>query len=264
MKLLLTNDDGIDAPGIQTLASVLRREHEVWIVAPLRNKSGASSSLNMLQNLYLEQRSDKDFALDGTPVDCVLSAFTGGYLPSRPDAVISGINRGYNLGTDAVYSGTCGAARQASLTGIPGIALSVDKNPFESAGSAAGSEYNYASLAEFALKNLKNLLVLCGKIRNIDEGMNYEYFINVNAPSIDSYKGVKFTKPCRRFYCGDHTVLTKEADGKTYSCFVGGENVRCYGDEFSDAKAVADGNVSISVLYAEPAVNTEFCKKTFC
>ena len=172
MKLLLTNDDGIDAPGIQTLASVLRREHEVWIVAPLRNKSGASSSLNMWKNLYLEQRSDKDFALDGTPVDCVLSALTGGYLPSRPDAVISGINRGYNLGTDAIYSGTCGAARQASLTGIPGIALSVDKNPFSASGSAADSEYNYASLAEFALKNLKNLLVLCGNIRNIDEGMN--------------------------------------------------------------------------------------------
>ncbi|MBO4386733.1 MAG: 5'/3'-nucleotidase SurE [Treponema sp.] len=260
MKLLLTNDDGFDAPGLQTLASVLRREHEVWIVAPLHNKSGASSCINMWKELYLERRAQNEFALDGTPTDCVLSSLSGDFLPSRPDAIISGINKGYNLGTDIVYSGTCGAARQAALTGIPGIALSTDKNPL----SGDENEYNYGALAEFALKNLKNLLVLCGKIRNIDEGMNYEYFINVNAPSIDSYKGEKFTKPCRRFYCGDHTLVSKGADGKTYSNCVGGGDVRCYGDEFSDAKAVAEGYVSISVLYAEPAVNTEFCKKTFC
>ena len=259
MRLLLTNDDGIDAPGIQTLASVLRKEHEVWIVAPLSNKSGASSSINMWQNLYLEKRGDNEFALEGTPVDCMLSALNGDYLPSRPDAVISGINKGPNLGTDIVYSGTCGAARQAALSGVPGIALSVEQNPFEK----SEIEYNYASLAEFTLKNLKNLLVLCGKIRNIDEGMNYEYFVNVNAPSIDSYKGEKFTKPCRRFY-GDRTKVFQGTDGRTYSNCLSGNEVRCYGDEFSDAKAVAEGYVSISVLYAEPAVNAEFCRKTFC
>ena len=128
MKILLTNDDGIDAPGLNALyRSLLESGNEVWVVAPLSDRSGASCSVSIGRDLLLERRGENRYALDGSPIDCVISALKGGYLPSMPDAVLSGINSGGNLGTEVIYSGTCGAARQACLYSVPGIALRIKK-----------------------------------------------------------------------------------------------------------------------------------------
>ena len=162
MNILLTNDDGIDAGGLKSLAEVFKREHEVWIVAPLKNKSGASSSITMDRELLIEQRAKNEYALDGSPVDCVLSSVNGSYLPSKPDVIISGINSGPNIGTDIVYSGTCAAARQGAIYGIPSIALSLEKKTEE-------NSYKFDALAEFALKNLKNLETLNNQLMMMDD-----------------------------------------------------------------------------------------------
>ena len=115
MRILLTNDDGIDAPGIAAMLDVLTSEHEVIVVAPSRERSGASHALTMLEPIRVVSRGQRRWAVSGTPVDCVylgLHQLCG----TAPDLVVSGINRGANLGDDVFYSGTVGAALEAALS----------------------------------------------------------------------------------------------------------------------------------------------------
>ncbi len=124
MHLLITNDDGIDAPGIQLLAEVLREKHRVTIVAPSANMSGASQSITVVRPVVVRKRGDQAWAVDGTPADCVrIGALR--LCDDKPDLIVSGINLGANLGTDIIYSGTAGAARQGTFMGFPAIAASV-------------------------------------------------------------------------------------------------------------------------------------------
>ncbi|MDR0720099.1 MAG: hypothetical protein LBF78_10730, partial [Treponema sp.] len=127
MNILLTNDDGVDSPGIITLFETLKAcpGHNVFVLAPDSDRSGVSNGLLALTKpLKITEKQSNVWSCEGLPADCVLAACLGG-RPCKPDVVISGINRGGNLGTDIIYSGTCAAARQASLLGIPGIALSL-------------------------------------------------------------------------------------------------------------------------------------------
>ena len=126
MRLLLTNDDGYHAQGLQSLAKALSAAgHTVWIVAPLANQSGKSCSLTLDRPLAVKSLSDTHFTVDGTPADCIHIALTGLASVSEFDAVISGINDGANLGDDAIHSGTLGAATQAHLYGLPALASSL-------------------------------------------------------------------------------------------------------------------------------------------
>lgn len=123
-RVLITNDDGIDAPGIQVLtelASELARE--VWVVAPERDQSGVSQAISLHQPLRVQQRDERTFAVQGTPSDCVLMGCFE-LLPEKPDLVLSGINQGINIADAVGFSGTLGAARTAALFDIPAIALS--------------------------------------------------------------------------------------------------------------------------------------------
>lgn len=264
MKILLTNDDGYDAPGLCQLFSTLEENgHDVCIVAPLKNRSGASSSVNIFKKQLLVRKSHNVFALDGSPVDCVISALKGGYIPFKPDVVISGINNDGNLGTDVIYSGTCGAAKQACLYGIPSIALSVERM----AGSGCNGEkpvYNFKNLAEFASKNLDRLIDLCLKHRNIEEGDYCTFFVNVNAPSIESYRGVRLAELSRRDY-KDSVEITKDTEGNMYSTCVGGDNLKTFGRKSTDFELVCDGYVSISVLHVEAVAdnNVDFLENSF-
>ena len=123
MILLLTNDDGLGAPGLDALESKLRNVHDVWTIAPVREMSGQSHSITLNEGLKLNRFPDRRFAVHGTPVDCVNLGFQA-VMPRLPDLVISGINKGPNLGTDILYSGTCAAAREAALRGVPSVAVS--------------------------------------------------------------------------------------------------------------------------------------------
>ncbi|MBQ4236944.1 MAG: 5'/3'-nucleotidase SurE [Treponema sp.] len=251
MKILLTNDDGIDAPGLKALYDAfIKSGNEVCITAPLTNRSGASCSVSMGRALRLEKRDWNAFALDGSPVDCVISALKGGYIPFHPDVVFSGINSDGNIGTDILYSGTCGAARQACLYGIPGIALSAEK--------MQGSDgYIFKPLADFAAKNIEKLIGLCGNLRNKEEGGGYAFFVNVNAPSAESYKGVRFADVSRRDY-HDSVEVSVSPDGSFLSRCIGEGKIETFGGVSSDYALVKDGYVSVSVLCTDAAVDKSY------
>lgn len=256
MRVLLVNDDGINAPGISALAKRFSREHEVYVVAPSSNRSGASSSITVGFPLSLEKKessglpSKAAYGLSGSPVDCSLCGINGEHIPDV-DVVISGINDGPNIGTDVIFSGTCGAARYASMMGIPGIALSVDYNSYRNPADKSSDLY-YDSLADFACKNLEKLIALCGEKKALDDRYVYECFVNVNSPCLREYKGVKLTSPCvRRYY--DKILIEKESDGSMSSKCVG--EVKCFsmGDENADYRATENGFVSVSSVYTEVA-----------
>ncbi len=281
MNILLTNDDGLYAKGIAELALVLSQKHKVYAVAPESNMSGTSSSMSILTSLTLKKEDLPGcalaFSLNGSPVDCVLASLSGTFIPDPIDVVVSGINDGPNIGTDIIYSGTCGAARQGSLSGVPGIALSVDI--FSRDETDDSSSIYFKPLADFTLKNLEKLISLCGKVSELDKTLDFlgnktlDFFVNVNAPSIKNYKGVKLTGLCKRRYF-EKVLLEENEDGSFSSRWYIGDSesqnnnkeevsgsesfrVFSFGDENSDFKSCEAGFVSVSVIKTEPEC-TEF------
>lgn len=194
-RILLVNDDGIDAPGIKLLEDIARRiTDDVWVVAPDEEKSGASHSLSITHPVRVRQIDDRRFAIKGTPTDCALLAVYELMTDRRPTALLSGINRGANLAEDLTYSGTAAAAMEGTLLGIPSIALS---QVF-----AFGGKTHWATAERYAPALLEFLL-----------GQEWEpgVFININFPDVppEEVRGVRITtqgqrppgafKPERRF-----------------------------------------------------------------
>lgn len=232
MKILLTNDDGLECKGIQVLAETLAERHEVWVIAPDRNRSAVSHALTMKEPLRVQKKGERIYTCSGVPADCTLNGLRSNILgDSQPDVVISGINEGANLGTDVLYSGTAAAARQAVLLGVPGIAVSL---------YSESCSWNYSPLATFIKDNVEQLISLCA----------HDVFLNINAPSCNKLAGYKFTTLCRREYC-DTLELYNAPDGHSYSFFVSGD-VQSQGAADSDFSAVEDGFVSLTRIYVEP------------
>ena len=139
MRVLVSNDDGVDSPGIRALAEGLRAAgHEVVVVAPDRDRSGASNSLTLDMPVRVRRLDHYTCSVAGTPTDCVHLALTG-VLDYRPDLVVSGINNGANMGDDTIYSGTVGAAMEGYLFGIPGIAFSQVERGWKHLDAAAAA-----------------------------------------------------------------------------------------------------------------------------
>src|SRR5438105_9167449 len=161
--ILLTNDDGYDAPGLKALAAVLEGWATVSIVAPNGEKSGAAQSLTLRQPIVCHPKRERHWAVDGTPADAVIVAIHK-LLPERPDLVISGINHGANMGENIYYSGTVGAAREAALHHIPAVAISL---------SARKNEQNFANAARIAHSAAALIL---------KEGLPDQVLLNVNVP----------------------------------------------------------------------------------
>ena len=168
MHILITNDDGYLAPGIQILAEVLSGVAEISVVAPDRNRSGASNSLTLMRPLRAEKSSDGFFRVDGTPTDCVHLGLSG-LLDSLPDMVVSGINAGPNLGDDVLYSGTVAAAMEGRYLGLPAIAVSL-------AGKPAS---HYKTAAEITCRMVEKL------VRN---PLPDDSLLNINVPDLPSEK----------------------------------------------------------------------------
>jgi 5'-nucleotidase len=237
MRILVTNDDGIGAEGIAALASALSKKHEVWVFAPDKERSGVSHALTLGAPGKVKEVSERRFSCSGTPSDCVVLALLGA-IGFKPELVVSGINRGPNLGTDIVYSGTCGAAREAVIAGIPGIAVSC---------ATRDSRPRYGSAAAFVSDNLERLAAACTD----------EAFINVNAPSSDE-GGLKalWSSPCTRIY--DNGLRSFEGpDGFGYFFLTGGES-RSVGPEANDYSVVASGRISVSQILVHPQVPAGF------
>lgn len=235
MKLLITNDDGINSEGINVLASVLvAAGHNVYVVAPDKNRSAVSHSFTLREAIKIGQPVEKDgvtwYSCSGTPSDCV-HVVLAGLLGFMPDAVLSGINKGENLGTDLVFSGTAAAARHSSMEDIPGIAVSL--------GSPNGT-WNFLPLAEFVRDNLDMLISMCGK--NI--------FVNVNAHDTEPYKGWRRTVPAERIY-NDRMEFYNAPDGNIYAFKIFGKVGSVTVDD-ADAEIVRNGFVSVSRIHSQP------------
>ena len=241
MKILLSNDDGIQAKGINVLAERLEKDgHEVYVIAPDSNRSAVSHHITMYNVNTLKEAGTNRWACSGYPSDCVCIGLKSNMFDFKFDVVISGIYEGANMGTDIVYSGTCGAARQAVLDGIPAIALSVDPEEWT---IECRNKMKYEAMADFAAKNLEQLMALARtEVPRV--------FVNVNGASTDSYLGVKYCQSlCIRDY-GD-TLKIIDNNGVKESHFVpGGATPKP--DENSDAYVVKEGYIAISRVYAEP------------
>jgi 5'-nucleotidase len=183
MRVLVSNDDGVDAPGIRILAEGLRAAgHDVLVVAPDRDRSGASNSLTLDQPIRAERLADNRFRVFGTPTDCVHLALSG-LLDEDPDIVVSGINNSANLGDDVIYSGTVSAAMEGRFLGFPAIAVSL--------ASENHDGHHYDSAANAVLLLMRRLLV---------DPLPADTILNVNVPDLpwDELRGFSVTRLGRR------------------------------------------------------------------
>jgi 5'-nucleotidase len=226
--ILITNDDGVHAPGIRALAEALRPLGEVHVVAPDREVSACSQSLTLKHPLRAERLEQRVHSVDGTPADCVNLAIVK-LLPRRPDLVVSGINRGANLGEDIFYSGTVGGAREGTFFGVPAIAISL----------AARAEIDFGPSAEFATR-------LCTRV--LDRGLPERTLLNVNVPP-GIPAGVAVTVQGRREHEG--TILEGlDPRRRTYYWIEEGRD-RWVSDELSDIFAIRKGLISITPLQTD-------------
>ena len=232
MRILLTNDDGFEAAGLTTLARSIGADHEVWIVAPESERSGTSNAITLKDSIRVRKTGERTYSCRGTPADCVLVALLG-LVPGTVDLVLSGINHGPNLGTDILYSGTVGGARQATLMGRPGVALSVN---------AYVPPFDFPCAAAFTLRNLETF-------RGLADG---DHFINVNFPNTDCARAATMiTFPSRRIYREE--LKTYTAPNRDLFCFIGGPLPDARLEEGSDCDAVNRGFISITPVHVHPA-----------
>ncbi len=235
MTVLLTNDDGFGAKGLEALIAAFSIHHDVWVIAPDQDRSGVSHGFTMGVPLCIKTKEKQQFSCSGLPVDCVDVGIKT-ILEKKPDVVVSGINRGANIGTDILYSGTAAAARHASMHGIPGIAVSL---------TSERGLWSYTPLATFAANNIENLIKLFQK----------DVFININASDNGPLKGCSYTIPSKRNYQDSPKTFTAP-DGHMYS-FFDGAPVQTDMVEGTDYTAVQNGYISISRILAQPCASNE-------
>ena len=231
MRILLSNDDGYFAPGLAALAQSIGTVAEVTVVAPERDRSGASNSLTLDRPLTLRKSPSGFHYVNGTPTDCVHLAVTG-WLPQLPDMVISGINHGANMGDDTIYSGTVAAATEGFLLGIPAIAVSL-------AGVTMG---HYATAAQVALD-------LVHRYRK--QSLARPMLLNVNVPDMPyaSLKGVQITRLGKR-HKAEPVVKAESPRGETLY-WVGAAGAAQDAGVGTDFHAVAQGWVSVTPLQVD-------------
>jgi 5'/3'-nucleotidase len=228
--ILLTNDDGIRAEGLRALAAALEGLATVSIVAPSHEQSGAAQSLTLRQPIVCHNVAERQWAVDGTPADAVIVALHK-LLPEPPDLVISGINLGANLGENAYYSGTVGAAREAALHHIPALAMSL-------CAKKSGAKFDFAarvarSAAELILR----------------EGLPDQVLLNVNVP--EPWDGsVKFTRQSKKI-TRNQLSEGKDPRGRTYF-WLFEQRINKDVEPDTDYAAIFSGAVSVTPLHLDP------------
>ncbi len=233
MRILITNDDGIHAPGLKVLEAIAKSlSKDVWIVAPETEQSGASHSLTLSRPLRVRKISAKKYAVDGTPTDCTLMALTEIIKGAKPDLVLSGVNRGANLAEDVTYSGTVAAAMEATLLGVPAIAMSQVLS--------FGHPVKWAT-AENHAPPLIRKLVKAGWPRNV--------LLNINFPDVvaESVKGVRVTTQGQRDL--SDMVMDKRVDARGFPYYwIGFRREIGVPEAGTDMDAIAKGYVSLTAL----------------
>lgn len=234
MRILLSNDDGFNAPGMEVLKNIaFSLSDEVIIVAPAKEQSGASRSLTLHEPLRVNKFSDTEYSVDGTPTDSVMMALNYLFKDQKPDLILSGVNRGGNLGEDVLYSGTVAAASEGTLLGVPSIAISqcilgADEIPWDTA-------------EKMAPDIIRNLL-------KVDWGQDTLMNINFPAVTLDKVEGVVVTQQGKRDLSNLLIDARVDARGRDYYWLGYRPSVGTPNDG-TDLHAVVNNLVSVTPLH---------------
>ncbi len=235
MRILLTNDDGIHAPGLDVLEAIARQfSDDIWIVAPAEEQSGAGHSLTLGRPVRLRQFDERRFAVAGTPTDAVMMALRK-ILPGKPDLVLSGVNRGANLGDDVTYSGTVSAAIEGALAGIRSVAFS---QVYEKEGM--GDSVPFGAAEAWGAKVLAPLL---------DAPFAPRTLVNVNFPPLapQDVHGIRVVRQGFHDYARGSVVEGTDPRGYQYYWF-GLHGIEHTPGHATDLEAIQDGYVSVTPL----------------
>ncbi|MEL7253060.1 MAG: 5'/3'-nucleotidase SurE [Pseudomonadota bacterium] len=247
MRILITNDDGIDAPGLEVMYDIAKGlagpDGEVWTVAPAFEQSGVGHCISFTHPLLISQISDRRFAAQGSPADCVLAAFHKVMVDQLPDLVLSGVNRGNNSAENAMYSGTIGAAMEAALQGVPAIALSQYYGPRN-----VQLNDKFETARAHGLDCVKAIL---DKAPWEAKG-GYRMFYNVNFPPVPAAE-VQGMRAVRQGYRGDRRFGMMPADAPSGRSFmwITGANQQDPSGADTDATANLEGYISVTPMRAD-------------
>ena len=239
MRILLTNDDGIHAPGLEVLEGIAANlSDDVWVVAPAEEQSGAGHSLTLSRPIRLRKHSPRRFSVSGTPTDAVMMAIAHIMKDDPPDLILSGVNRGANLAEDVTYSGTVSAAMEGALAGVRSVALSQVY-----AREGLGDQVPFAAAEAWAERVLRPLL---------DAPFTPGTLVNVNFPALapEEVKGIRVCRQGIRDYGRLRIVERTDPRGYRYYWFGLAPTVETPGHA-TDLEVVADGYVAVTPLYLD-------------
>jgi 5'-nucleotidase len=229
--ILVTNDDGVLSAGLTTLAKALSRVGDVWVVAPDRERTAVAHAVTLHKPLRIHQVNKQVYAVNGTPVDCVNLALLN-ILPKRPQLLVSGINKGVNLGDDVLYSGTVSAAVEGTILGIPSMAVSQEGR----------EQFHFATGAYYAVRVARQIL---------KHGLPEETLVNLNVPdrSMEVVTGLRVTCLSRRRF--ENPIIEKvDPHGRSYF-WIAGTRVSWSRNKDADHEAIAEGAVSLTPLHLD-------------
>ncbi len=239
MRILLTNDDGVNAPGLKILEKIARQfSDDIWIVAPAEENSGAGHSLTLTRPVRIRQHGDTHYSVAGTPTDSVMMALGVIMKDTRPDLVLSGVNRGANLGDDITYSGTVSAAMEGALAGVRSIAMSQVYGK-----EGMGDAVPFSAAEAWGAKVLEPLLKMDFTPRTL---------INVNFPALapDAVKGIQVARQGFHDYSRGSIVKGSDPRGYDYYWF-GLHGVEHTSGHDTDLEVVDDGYISVTPLHLD-------------
>ena len=231
LRILITNDDGIHSPGLTLLAKALGKLGEVWVVAPDRERTAVAHAVTLHKPLRVHEVGKRVYTVNGTPVDCVNLALLN-LLPKRPHLLVSGINKGVNLGDDILYSGTVSAAVEGTILGVPSMAVSQEGR----------EQFHFATGAHYARRVARLIL---------QRGLPEETLINLNVPNreLRQITGVRVTCLSRRRF--ENPIIEKvDPHGRTYY-WIAGTRVSWSRSKDADHEAIADGAISLTPIHLD-------------
>jgi 5'-nucleotidase len=236
MRILVTNDDGVHAPGLKVLEAIARQlSDDVWVIAPETDQSGVSHSLSLNDPLRLRQISDRHYAVKGTPTDCVIMGARHVLSDKPPDLVLSGVNRGRNAAEDVLYSGTVAGAKEACVLGIPAFALSQ--------AHSANNKHN--PYWQTAVKHAPEIIA-----RVLKQGIPRDVLVNVNFPDCPpgAVKGVSVSSQGKRNQQLLHIDARHDGRGNPYYWIAYQRGVKPTGIDGTDLAALSDDRIAVTPL----------------
>lgn len=232
--ILVTNDDGVNSAGLLSLFDSIKELGDAYVIAPDRERSAVSHALTMHRPLKVEELRERVYSINGTPTDCVAVGINK-ILPEKPAFVVSGINKGANLGDDITYSGTVSAAIESTIMGIPSFAVSLVMQ-------RKSSTLHFDTASKIAHEVGQYIL---------ENSLPYDTLLNVNVPNVNiqHLKGMKFTRQGKRIYDGS-IKETFDPHGEKYYWIGGGQPYWEHGED-TDIQAVQDNYVSITPIHLD-------------